>query len=183
MKRTTTQEQTLDNVIDWLQKGAPHVTLKDGNLVSGFDYSTYASPDYKLKDNTGRCGTVACIAGAVRLFKTQSLSRSVKGRGAMSTEYFAAMALGLKSDEAEMLFYPFELKKISVEKYYASNGYTAPLEKLDLGFDEEDFQGIILDCGFEHFLGQTILASPQQVARVLLNFKNTGFIDWFILEA
>jgi len=182
MERTAPQEQALDNVIDWLQKGAPHVTLKDGNLISGFDYSTYASPDYKLEANTGQCGTVACIAGAVRLFKTQSLSRSDKGRGAMSTEYFAAMALGLESDEAEMLFYPFELGKISVEKYYASHGYTAPLTKLDLGFDEESFQGRHIDCEFRYFLGQTILASPQQVARVLLNFKSTGLIDWFILE-
>jgi len=178
MNRTIPQEKALDQVIDWLQKGAPHVSLKDGTVITGFDYSTYMAPDFKFADNTGQCGTVACIAGAVRLFKTQSLaSRDEKNE--MATEYFASASLGLEDDEAEMLFYPFELNLRQITGYYSTHKYQAPTTYLDLGFGEEFF-----DPDDEEFLPltQTRLASPQQVARVLLHFKNTGFIDWFILE-
>ena len=106
------------------------------------------------------------------MFKTQSLSASQNKRDEMATEYFAATSLGLDSDEAEMLFYPFELEASRITKYYATHGYQAPKTHLDLGFDE----------GYFLPLTQTKLASPQQVARVLLHFKNTGFVDWFILE-
>ncbi|MDG1314079.1 MAG: hypothetical protein P8P29_00970 [Flavobacteriaceae bacterium] len=186
-ERTIEQRANMQQVIDWLAKGAPHTVLKDGSSLDGFHYSNYIVPSDDIDATTGQCGTVSCIAGAAVQFD----SPVPMFDGALGIDFVvddkAQRLLGLSYREAQLLFYPFNLDLKELEDIYSVDGLTlggrlctGPLE---LGFDdmlEAYFCGVAVS---EMPLAELEFAEPRQIARVLQHFQDTGVIDWYILQS
>ena len=185
-ERTIEQRANMQRVIDWLAKGAPHTVLKDGSSLDGFHYSSYIEGSGDIDENTGQCGTVGCIAGAAVQFD----SPVPMSDGELDIDFVvddkAQRLLGLSYREAQLLFYPFNLDLEELEDICTVNGlsindeYEHPLE---LGFDdmlEEYSCGVAIGA---MPLAELEFAEPQQIARVLQHFQDTGVIDWYILQS
>lgn len=169
-ERTEEQKKRLDEVIAWLKDGAPHKVLADGSHLNGFAFETWINEDPNDEDNTGQCGTVACIAGAVVQFsepvemkKITWYVEPVRNDEGINVEKEAGDLLGLTEYQRELLFYPFDLDA----------------EQLDtrLGYDPEPLSEVFEDHEYNPFWSARN-ATPQQVARVLQHFQDTGVIDW-----
>jgi hypothetical protein len=181
-ERTIEQLANMQRVIDWLAKGVPHTALKDGGTLTGFDYSNYIEPDGYADRNTGQCGTVGCIAGAAVQFDSPVPVFDGNVDIEFSVQDKARALLGLSYEESGLLFYPFNLEEFELQDMAASiswstrNRYMVPLE---LGFDDMvDYHDDVCTP-----LAELEFASPQQIARVLQHFQDTGVIDWYILQS
>lgn len=182
--RTIEQRANMQRVINWLADGAPHTVLKDGSVLEGFDYTQYiAVADDKASDDgytTGQCGTVGCIAGTAVQF--DSPVTITDGRVNLDYDFSvhdrARRLLGLSEGEGDLLFVPFDLEWYDIVRTYKHRGLVRSPEYLDIGFSEavED------DAEDDSPLEQLRYAEPEQIARVLQLFQDTGVIDWYILE-
>ena len=94
--------------------------------------------------------------------------------------------LGLSRAEGALLFYPFTLDREELGDIYTVNGLSIKDEyehPLELGFDdmlEEYSCGVAIGA---MPLAELEFAEPQQIARVLQHFQDTGVIDWYILQS
>jgi hypothetical protein len=200
-ERTIEQRRNMQQVIDWLAKGAPHTVLKDGSMLDGFNYSNYieASGDTVSDDTdstTGQCGTVGCIAGAAVQFDSPVPVSDGMPVLDFSVEYKAQKILGLSYKEAQLLFYPFSLDYTELTEIYYVGGLALSVaynRTLELGFDDtvDDEYSRTLELGFDDMvddeysympLAELEYAEPRQIARVLQLFQDTGVINWYILE-
>ena len=189
-ERTPEQRGNMQRVIDWLAKGAPHTVLKDGSTLKGFNYTSYirvADEDAAagVDATTGQCGTVGCIAGAAVQFDepVTLCSRRLPQVG-FSIEERARDLLGLSVAEGELLFYPFELTEGNIAHIYASYDLGYSTEELYIGFDEAVLGRVGRYDGVDGYpLAELEFAEPQQIARVLQHFQDTGVIDWYILQS
>ena len=191
-ERTIEQRANMQQVIDWLAKGAPHTVLKDGSTLKGFNYTSYiriADEDAAagVDATTGQCGTVGCIAGAaVQFDEPVILDASGYPPTLFFTDEKALDLLGLSIYEGKLLFYPFELTEGNIRHIHASYDLGYWGAELDIGFDEDvleqvDRDGDGLDDVYP--LAQLEFAEPRQIARVLQHFQDTGVIDWYILQS
>lgn len=103
-------KQSLVRVVEWLENGAPHVTIENVRVIDQFDM------EYGIFDDG--CGTACCIAGAVvqfeglgelkrgeiEFFDITNFKDNVIEKG-IST--LAAEHLGITQSEAEQLFEPW----------------------------------------------------------------------------
>ena len=167
MNRTLKQIEAMERVAAWLADGAPHVELKNGSILEGFDFEAWVRETVD-DGNTGACGTVACIAGAAVQFENP-LSRVGDALGPLGregavvcVEKEAREILGLSEEEAEYLFYPFDMSVYELEA---------------MGADVPQL-GDVADADYDGPLESLRHAKPQQVARVLRHFNETGQIDW-----
>jgi hypothetical protein len=179
--RTAEQRLNMQQVIDWLARGAPHTSLKDGGTLTGFDYSSYIIPAGYADRNTGQCGTVGCIAGAAVQFDSPVPVSDGNVNIEFSVQDKARALLGLSYEESGLLFYPFNLEEFELQDMAASISWDARnrhMVPLELGFDDMvDYHDDVCTP-----LAELEFASPQQIARVLQHFQDTGVIDWRILE-
>ena len=173
MNRTQKQIDAMEKVAAWLADGAPHKTLANGTILEGFEYETWVRPTSYNDDNTGTCGTVACIAGAAVQFenpleRNPDPSDSIMGRNNKSVDVDAEAQeiLGLTDEQAHILFYPFSLEEYQVKYILGA------VPDVD-GMDEDD----------DEPLYALRLASPRRIARVLRHFNATGEIDWTLANA
>lgn len=181
--RTIEQRANMQRVINWLADGAPHTTLKDGSVLEGFDYTQYiAAADYKESGDgstTGQCGTVGCIAGAAVQFDSPiTIPSEGDAYKYWDLEQQAQGLLGLCVEEGELLFYPFDLSVYDIRRMHEEYGLGYSADYLDISFSEN-----VEDLAEDDFpLEQLRCAEPEQIARVLQLFQDTGVIDWHILE-
>lgn len=100
----------LTQVLQWLEAGAPHVTIDNDYEITKFDMNFAVSYYYYADDslNDG-CGTACCIAGAICQFEKLGKRDfcglafyGADGAGGLAQEY-----LGLTSLEAAKLFEPW----------------------------------------------------------------------------
>lgn len=176
MKRTQKQIDAMERVAAWLADGAPHVELKNGSVLEGFEYQSWVR-DVAEDNNTGACGTVACIAGAAVQFENP-LIRVRQGDNpwtdmgrdgkVVPVEKEARELLGLTEDEAEYLFYPFDLSGYDIE------AMVGDVPMLDDADDDDDWDTPL--ANLRH-------AKPEQIARVLRHFNETGTINWELVNA
>jgi hypothetical protein len=180
-ERTAEQRLNMQQVIDWLAKGAPHTVLKDGSVLDGFNYSNYIEASGDNNSTTGQCGTVGCIAGAAVQFDSPVPVSDGRPSVDFIIEDKARELLGLGHQEAELLFYPFNLDYRRLKVIYSVDGlsiggaYDRPLE-IGCGdmLEDEDYR--------IEALAELEYAEPEQIARVLQLFQDTGVINWYILE-
>jgi hypothetical protein len=96
--------KALDQVADWLERGAPHVDI-NGRKIDNFDMA------YAVQDDG--CGTSCCVAGAVvqfnnlgKLDETGTLKFWDEG-GYDGAEKLATEFLGISEEDAGQLFMPW----------------------------------------------------------------------------
>lgn len=177
-------------VIEWLEKGAPHVTRGDVNLM-GFEYTSWLGAPFITEaaqtrvdpDNgpllvreevtTGHCGSTGCIAGALLQWHDPKTFLDTTAHSQVSNivPVRAQDLLGLTDREAALLFWPFDLDGYALELLGHSK------ERISLPDVEVEWEETA-----QHPLYALKFATPQQVARVLRHWVDTGIIDWHILE-
>lgn len=108
MSEVTQQgRKALVKVAEWLEAGAPHVTLPNDLQVDRFDMESPV-----VVDEYESCGTSCCIAGAVCQF--QGLGLAVRGFdggldwcGQDGARELAGSFLNISEDERDRLFEPW----------------------------------------------------------------------------
>lgn len=145
--------ETLNKVIAWLEAGAPHIEVKPGVSVEGFDMSVgiITQHETSLSENPS-CGTVCCIAGAITQFDT-----------GFSIEDFAL------NDEWDFDYDDWEVSWADV-KHHATEL---------LGLDDDEASSLFEPYNYEERGAYT----PIEAATVLKHFRDTGEVNWEILDA
>lgn len=114
----------IEKVIQWLDSGAKHVTIKNGRVIDVFNMSHAVT--------VTECGTACCLAGAVVQFEgldTFPLDGNGKvaafhSYGTIGVGEQAATFLGLDEGSADLLFMPWGTR-INGE-YYDSSEFNDP---------------------------------------------------------
>lgn len=157
--------KALTDIAEWLERGAPHVTIGNGFDVHHFDMEYSVEPDH-YSEELNTCGTACCIAGAVCQFnklggeaernKDGGLAffdlhrwNEEKGEDELLTKGALQLAieyLGITEDDALKLFVPWD--------------------HFDRHYNADEYYGVY--------------SNPKLAAAVVRKFLATGKVDWNI---
>lgn len=143
-------KKALIKVAEWLEAGAPHVVIKEGQTIAEFDMNYGGEP---LEDG---CGTACCIAGALVQF--EGLMEPDPDTG--SIEFFSE-----DEDEYDGLEGERELGAGEVAQNF-------------LDITEDDADKLFMPFNNFEYGASYEFSIPERAAAVVRHFIETGKVEW-----